>query len=99
MTSKIWRVPGRESLGDDEALIAGLKTYSDDLSARRDRIAARIQLKRALLASALALAERPKLPTRHWYPQSLPRSPPKAHIVEEADIPASYWQPYRPGST
>ena len=83
------------SLGDDEAMIAGLKTYSDDLSARRDRIAARIQLKRALLASALALAERPKLQLDIGT-LSLTKVPPKAQIVEEADIPASYWQPQPP---
>ena len=76
-------------------MIAGLKAYSDDLSARRDRIAARIQVKRALLASALAIAERPKLELDIGT-LSLTKVPPKAQIVEEADIPASYWQPQPP---
>ncbi len=83
------------SLGDDEALMAGLKTYGDDLSARRDRIAGRIQLKRALLASALAIAERPKLELDIGT-LSLTQVPPKAQVIEEADIPASYWQPQPP---
>lgn len=83
------------SLGDDEALMAGLKAYGDDLSARRDRIAGRIQLKRALLASALAIAERPKLELDIGT-LSLTQVPPKAQVIEEADIPASYWRPQPP---
>ena len=83
------------SIGEDEALIAGLKTYGDDLSVRRDRIATRVQLKRALLASALEIAERPKLELDIGT-LSLTKVPPKAQVLEEADVPADYWQPQPP---
>jgi hypothetical protein len=83
------------SIGEDEAMVAGLDTYSDELSARKKRIAGRIQAKRALIASALEIADRPKLELDIGT-LSLTKVQPKAHVVEEADIPADYWKPQPP---
>ena len=83
------------SIGEDEAMIAGLKAYCDDLCARKDRIAVRIQVKRALMASTLEIADRPKLELDIGT-VSLTKVHPRAHILEEADIPADFWKPQPP---
>lgn len=83
------------SIGEDDAIVAGLKTYIDDLTARKERIANRIGLKRSLIASALEIADRSKMELDIGT-VSLTKITPKALVSEEADIPAEFWKPQPP---
>lgn len=83
------------SIGEDEAMVAGLKAYIEDLSGRKDRIANRIGLKRALIAAAIEIADRPKMELDVGT-VSLTKVQPKAHITEEADVPTEFWKPQPP---
>jgi hypothetical protein len=83
------------SIGEDEAMVTGLKAYADELAGRKDRIEKRIAFKRTLIASALEIADRPKLELDVGT-VSLTKVQPKAEITEEAEIPADFWKPQPP---
>jgi len=83
------------SIGEDEAMVSGLKTYMEDLAGRRDRIVNRIGLKRSLIAAALEISDRPKMELDVGT-ISLTKTAPKALVSEEADIPAEFWKPQPP---
>lgn len=83
------------SIGEDEAMLSGLKVYIDDLTGRKERIANRIGLKRSLIAAAIEIADRPKIELDVGT-ISLTKTQPKALVSEEADIPAEFWKPQPP---
>jgi hypothetical protein len=83
------------SIGEDEAHEAGLKAYMDDLAIRRSRFADRAKTKRALIATALEIADRAKVETDVGT-VSLTKVKPTAIVTEEADIPADYFKPQPP---
>lgn len=83
------------AIGEDEAHEAGLKGYIDEMKARRERLARRAEIKRALLASALEIAGQKKLETA-LATVSLKPVAAKAIVTEESDVPARYWKPQPP---
>ncbi len=83
------------SIGEDEAHEAGLKSYLDELKARRDRLAQRAETKRALIASALAIAGRRSLEC-DLATVTLKTVAPKALVTEESEIPSAFWKPQAP---
>lgn len=83
------------SIGEDEAICEGLSAYIRRLQERRGRIERRIELKRALVASGLDVAEIRKLPTDAGTVSLVPVSP-KVDLSEEADVPAEFWRAQPP---
>lgn len=83
------------SIGEDEAHEAGLKSYIDEMKARKDRFAKRAETKRALIANALEIAGRKKIETT-VATVTLTAVKQKAVVKEESDIPADFWQPQPP---
>ncbi|MBO1022585.1 siphovirus Gp157 family protein, partial [Methylobacterium sp. SD274] len=83
------------SIGEDEALAAGLKTYRDTLGQRIAAMERRADEKRTLLLSTLEIAGRPSLTTTTGTVSTRP-VPPKLVIVEESEIPSNYWTPQPP---
>lgn len=81
--------------GEDKALLSGLKSYDEELDARKKRIASRIETRRALLASALEIAGLPKIETPSGT-VSLAKVAPKAIIMDEAEIPTRFWKAAAP---
>lgn len=83
------------SLLEDQASRSALDIYIKRLELRRDKIDARIEVKRSLIASAMETAERAKIVTP-LATLSLRPVPPKVVVFEEADIPAEFWEPQPP---
>jgi len=83
------------SLLEDTALADGIARLTDDLETRKERILARAETKRALIASAMEIGELAKIETPAATISVRP-VPPKALIIEEADIPARFWEPAPP---
>lgn len=81
--------------GEDLALVQGIAVYSKKLQDRKKRIEDRIEIRPALMANALDLAELPRLETPVG---TVTRKalPPKAIVLEEADIPARFYVPQEP---
>lgn len=84
-----------EADGEDAALIDATAAYIKKLQERKARIEARVDMRRALMANALEIAELTKFETAAG---TVTRKavPPKAVIVEEADIPARFFVPQEP---
>jgi len=81
--------------GEDRALIEGIKAYEAAVEARRKRIEKRADIRRALLGTALELAEI----TKRECPAgtiSLRKVAPSVILTEEADIPARFFKPQPP---
>lgn len=83
------------SIGEDEAHEAGLKTYIDEMKARKDRFGKRADAKRALIANALEIAGQKKIET-DIATVTLSAVRPKAVITEEAEIPSGFWKAQAP---
>src|SRR5512139_3137533 len=84
-----------EADGEEAALIEGLAAYIKKLQDRKMRIEERREIRRALMANALDIAELPRLVTAAG---TITRKalPPKAIVVEEADIPERFYVPQEP---
>lgn len=83
------------SIAEDEAVADGIKTLQDKLSARKKRLEARADVKRALVACAMEIGELRKIDTPAGT-VSLKPVPPKLIPTEEADIPARFWKTGEP---
>lgn len=83
------------SIGEDEAHAAGVKDYIAELAERKRRHEDRAATKRALLATALEISGRKSIPT-DIATVTLRQVTPTAIVVEEGDIPASFWEPQPP---
>jgi hypothetical protein len=79
----------------DDAMIGGIKAMLTKLKARADRVEARIEYRRALIASGLDIAGLPKLETPAGTVRIKPVGP-KAVITDESAIPARFWKPSDP---
>lgn len=77
--------------GEDDAIIEGLANYQKKLVERKSRIESRKDIRRALLASAMELAELKKLETPAGT-ISLKAVAPKAIINDESAIPSEYFE-------
>lgn len=75
----------------DAALVDGMKTVAEGLTARRERIEKRIEVRRALIASGLEIAGLPKLETPIGTAAVRP-VPPKVIVTDESLIPAAFWK-------
>lgn len=84
-----------EADGEDAALVEGVAAYIKKLHDRQKRIENRMEIRRALMANALDVAELPRLVTAAG---TITRKalPPKPIVVEEADIPACFYVPQAP---
>ncbi len=84
-----------ESDGEDAALVESVAVYIKKLQDRKKRIEDRSEIRRALMATALDVAELPRLATAAG---TITRKalPPKAIVVEEADIPTRFYTPQAP---
>lgn len=83
------------SVQGDEAIIEGIKGLLAEWSGRRDRIAKRVDMKRALMANAMEIAGI----TKHEAPActiTVKAVSPKAIITQEADIPSRFYKPQPP---
>jgi len=81
--------------GEDKALIEGIKLYEEKVKARRKRIENRVEIRRALLGTALEMAQIKKRETPAGT-ISLRNVPPSVIVQEEADIPTQFWKPQPP---
>lgn len=79
----------------DLELLAGVKDRAESLKKRKDRIERRIDTRRALMLTAMQMAEIQK----HETPDgtlSRRKTPAACIVTEEADIPAKFWEPQPP---
>ena len=81
--------------GEDDALIDAMKEYEAKIKTRRERIKNRKDLRRALLGTALELAELKKRETPSGT-ISVRNVPPSVIVTEEGDIPAQFWKAAAP---
>ena len=79
------------SIAEDEAVADGIKALLDNLGARKKRLEARADVKRALVACAMEIGELRKIDTPAGT-VSLKPVPPKLIPTEESDIPARFWK-------
>ena len=83
------------STGEDEAMLAGIDTYIEGLTARKRRIKDRVEYKRSLMTTALEVAGLPKLET-DIATVSLSKVQPKVIVTDEAAIPTEFWKASEP---
>lgn len=79
----------------DQGLADGLAETIKKLQARKGRIEARIDMRRAAILTAMSAGEIRKIETPAGT-ISRKAVPPSLLIVEEAKIPSSYWKPSDP---
>lgn len=79
----------------DAATVAAIKNVANKLNARAERIGKRIEVRRALIGSALQIAELKKLETPAGT-VTVKAVAPCVVIIEESDIPAAYFKPQAP---
>lgn len=77
--------------GEDDAIIEGINIYQKKLTDRKSRIEIRKDIRRALIASAMDLAELKKLETPAGT-ISLKAVAPKAIVNDESAIPSEYFE-------
>lgn len=75
----------------DSAIMAAIGDLAKKLGARADRIKRRKEMRRALIGSALQMAELKKLETPAGT-VTLRAVAPKAVVIEEADIPPEFFE-------
>lgn len=80
-----------EADGEDDAILEGIAAYQKKLAERKSRIESRKDVRRALIGSAMELAELKKLETPAGT-ISLKAVPPKAIITDESQIPSDYFE-------
>ena len=83
------------SIGEDEALAAGLKVHRESLAIRVKRFEDRADHKRVLLTKALEIAGRAKIETPAGTVSLRPVAPSLVR-GEDADIPTEFWKPQPP---
>ena len=81
--------------GEDEAILDGIARYKSEIDARKKRIEGRMEVRRALLASALEISGRQNFETPTGTVSSA-KIAPKAIVTEEADIPTRFWKAAAP---
>ncbi len=84
-----------DGITEDEVMIAGLRSMTEQLVNRRLRFENRIDRRRSAIERAMAVGEITKLEL----PQatlSVRRVPPALHIVSESLIPDGFWSPQPP---
>lgn len=81
--------------GEDKAIISALETFAEGLAARKDRIKARVETRRALLATALEVAGLKSLETPTGT-VAITKVAPKAITTEESEIPSRFWKAQPP---
>lgn len=83
------------SEAEDAALLDGIDALIKRLDERKARTKARIETRRALIASGMEIGLIEKLETPAGT-ISVKNVPPSVHIIEEADIPTRFWKPQAP---
>jgi hypothetical protein len=81
--------------GEDEALVDAIAIYAKKLAERKSRIEKRIDVRRALMASALEVAEIKKMETP-FGTVAQKAVPPKLIVIEESEIPSRFFKPQAP---
>lgn len=80
-----------EADGEDDAILDGIAEYQKKIAGRKSRIENRKEIRRALIGSAMQLAELKKLETPIGT-ISLKSVPPKAIIADESEIPSEFFE-------
>jgi hypothetical protein len=80
---------------DDVALATALRSRASDMQGRLARLEDRVEKKRALVASVMERADIKKL-TEPEFTVSLRPTPAPLIIIDEADIPDTFWKPQPP---
>lgn len=95
--TNLFEIIGRmvEADGEDKALIEGVSAYQKEIAARKSRIESRIETRRALMATAMELAELKKLETPAGTISRKPL-PAKAIVTDESQIPSEFFEPQPP---
>jgi enamine deaminase RidA (YjgF/YER057c/UK114 family) len=79
------------SIASDEAFAKAASDLAEQIKARSARFENRAEMKRALISTALEIAERKSLETPAGT-VTLKSVPPKLQITEEADVPARFFK-------
>ncbi len=79
------------SIASDEIMADSIKDYIGDLSDRKSRIEKRAELKRTMVATAMNIAEIPRIEAPCGT-VSQKATAPKAIVTEEADIPSKFFK-------
>ena len=79
-----------EANTQDAVIVAGVERVASDLSARKSRVAGRIQMRRALIEQAMLTAEIKKL-ERPAATLSLANRPASLIVADESAIPSRFW--------
>lgn len=84
-----------DTLASDESMIVGIEARIAALKERVERFSRRIELKRTLLLTAMQTAE---VKSREFAEVTISRKtlPDKPIVTEEADVPASWFEPQAP---
>lgn len=77
-------------LGEDEALLTGIKELQARLAARKKRIEARVDAYKSLASRVLDAARQKKI-ERPGGTISLAKKPPSLAEVDEAQVPSKFW--------
>ena len=75
----------------DAAQIAGVEKFEAALALRKKRLSDRVKVRRALIASGLDIACLARLETPCGT-VTIKKVPASVHIIEESEIPSSFWK-------
>lgn len=84
-----------EEIAEAEAMAEVIKVRAGDLAARKKRLEDRAEMLRAAIASALDHVDCKKL-TLPTATLSVAPVPPKAIVIDEADLPSDFFEPQPP---
>lgn len=84
-----------ERINLDGAMLDAIDAAKGNLDARAQRVKRRVESYRAMIEQAMSIAELPKL-ERPVATLTLSARAPTLVVVEEADIPVSWWKPADP---
>ena len=84
-----------EEVAADAASVDGIKAHIETMRGRKERLEARIEAKRSAILNAMAIGEIKKMELPIATLSRKP-TPPKVHIVDEAEIPSSFWKRAEP---
>lgn len=80
---------------EDMALIAGIDMVMSQMASRQARIKRRVEITKTIIQAAMETAEKNVMETALCR-ITLKNTPPKALIVDQAQVPSEYWKPQDP---
>lgn len=80
---------------EDEAICDGISKLIEQLQRRRDQVERRADMKRALIATGMSVAEQKRIDTPAGT-ITVKTVAPKVIVTEESDVPSRFWKPGTP---